>query len=1123
MVPASNPLIDEISRLGPSDRRRRLLTVGRDMKDEPGLEQRIQELHAGSAFARDAALTLAVAAGRASHVRLATVDPSRHLRLRAARALPWMAGAEDIAPSFVEGLPADARKALLRAVAFRAPVAAEGLVEALATKSPHDAATALVACGASTVQRLLPVLGHRVGMWRMLVRRHPEAVLSWIEAEMKAAPSRAIRRVWRKFWAPLHHLAEFRGEATLDFVVRWAPVDTIPECVAGRIGSWTRAYPSKVFRLLMRPGYRAELVGQGLPRAVAREARHFSDKEMDSLAEALAESPYHLAALLKRLAPSRRAGPFEAARRASGKADVLWPDPLLEVLPHQVRHREVRRMLEWEHIKEDPARRLDLLRYLDLGTTRAELEADCRAGDVTVRATAYCRLINATGAQRGETTATLRFLEKGRAERDEVRFNILGSLADLPPRRFQEADAASLTSLLRAAADAQDLSHGTATAAGNFALRLLDVQADPALADVGLDAVVRLVRRTGQSVVSLERGRVAPGTADRVAKALLPVLEEFRRRGSHQTVLALTSGLDPAGQALATLDPFLEAATKSADTPQARQAIEYWLRPPRTREARIRSLLDEDRSVVEIWTILSHLSRCRPDWMVEVLLAPEVGGRFRQPDAPWAPEVHGSMDHWAPRQLEAYGARWRAFAVDADRDIGFRVAAIRAMSRTPDARARDFEGILGSGEVALVDAALTALGRLDDGTGVEGMLPSHLSGDHVHAAMAALRRRAWCMAPAARDELLHRSLAREDLKLAARKDLVLLLSVFGGEQNFRKVVALGNAETLHRDLRISAGVAARSFLPRPEAWSVLDRLAKSADLDEATSLLNQDPDLLGTEERLRYAALVAAVARHPHVNARHQAFSKFPEWSPGMEGVFADMASARIGDMTQGHDWRAAVSALVDTCIGGKGSKQLLGALRTLQDSPKESLFDATPRRDRPARQRLRALVEGVVDLHWVYRRHLVGLLDGMAGQLKDEPTLSAMEARVRAAAIFWDSADAGTRCLEMANDAEEEPSRVLEARDALDRELGRREANWAVEELLPVADALIVRSSRTGVAQVLGRRTPAAAYLALVLVTHAGKRAEWTEATASRLRTLRAHRDIGVRKAALEVFTCQE
>ena len=1122
-VPTRDELLRELGTLPVGGRTKRLFTLGRTHRADPALDALIRALVVGNAFERRAALTLSVAGQRLAFSQELLGDPSASVRIPAAVALGRYGDAASIDIKLVDALAEDARRVVLHGIARARPEVAERLVDQLTATRPREAAVVLVACSETTVRRLLPVLGAHVGKWRVLVRRQPAAVLAWIEAEMDATPSRAIWRAWRRFAVPLGCLTTFHGPAMLAFTVRRAPVDVIPTCALHRLGTWTRNHPREVFALLSRPAYRSTLAARGLPRPIAAEARHFTDEELAALAGVLIEGPDHLVALLRALAPSRRPAVFEAACKGADKRDVLWPNELLAVLPHAVRDREAKRILEWPTVREDPSRRLDVLAYRNLSEVRSDLETACRTADPDARAAAYRRLIDASSRHPAGMTPTFALLDRTTAERDDVRAVILGALAAVPVVRYRAEHAPSIEKLLRSAADAADCSAATAGTVGRLALRLVGPEAEPGLASVGLDALLRIVRRMGSSVVSLDRDKVPAATAVRVAETLRPALDEFRRREKHDVAVALAAGPDPDGAAQQILDPFVEAAIDSRNTSEARSAIAAWLRPRSSRVARVRKLLDADPSVIDIDAVFAVVCEVRDDWLEPLLTMERVEGRFRKGDVPFAPVVRRGVVGWLPRLQEAYATRWERLAADATRDLGARRGAVIALAAAPVVTIARLRTFASSAEAPIVEAALLGLGRLDDGTGAGEALAAHLGGAHVHAAMPALRRRLLTMPPASRDESLQRILDRDDVKLAARKDVVLLLGEFPSARSIASAAAIAANPKTHRDLRIAAGSAARRVLPDARAWGVLERLAGAADPDEALSVLAQSPDALGSDERRRYAGLINVGAQHGDVRVRTAAFVAFPAWSPGNEAAFAVTAAKRLVDMTQGHDWRSASAALVDVCIDGSAADVVLDTVRKLVAAPTDRDLDATPRRDRPARQRLAELVGGIVGLHELYRRRRVSLIDGLAGVIREDPTLGRLEARVRAAALFWDAPDVVARCTALAADADADPTRIPEIRDAIDGALDRRDAMWTPSHVLGVADTLAAPPPRSIADVFRSRSSVAGALVALSLVVQAGRRTSWSEAAASRLRTLRAHGDRAIRAAALDVVTAVE
>ncbi len=233
------------------------------------------------------------------------------------------------------------------------------------------------------------------------------------------------------------------------------------------------------------------------------------------------------------------------------------------------------------------------------------------------------------------------------------------------------------------------------------------------------------------------------------------------------------------------------------------------------------------------------------------------------------------------------------------------------------------------------------------------------------------------------------------------------------------------------------------------------------------------------------------LAGHRDDEVTRSALQALAAWGPvGARGP-AELAAALV-DVTTTATWRSAAATVLTPTVWTVQPDLLPDVVAALVRG--DAGPDAERLRDRPARQRVLHLVDGLCGQSAVARRPPVPVRR-VADLLAADPTTLAAAARLRAA-LIW------PRC-------------HVRRRSPRPRRAGGR----------PVAG----RGGSSGTARGAelgagcgrcGGGRPGRGHVALTLTATAGAAAGWTDEWRARLRTLRTHPDPDVRTAALAVTT---
>lgn len=1110
-VPTRKALLEQLDSLHHGARMAHMGRLGRDARGSAALTALMDELLAGEAYEAGLGLQLARASRAEAPLLRALTHPSGMIRMiSASLAGPCLrddAALERVLPE----LSPTVRRRVLKGVALarRAALAGKLLPQVLARWGPAEAVLLLPALDEASVRRLLPELGHRLRSWHTLVWRYPDAVLQYLQARFAAAAGRERDSLFFQYDELLAELTHLRSAQVLALARDYATFAVMPAPLLRSIRRLTRRHPEQLFDMLRRPSLRGWLRNQGLPPGVLAEVDAFSPEQLRALARALAETPHYLAALLEALAPSRREALYAHAFEGIPAREL--PDVLLAALPHALRDTEAERRLSFREVKESRERLLATHALRTIEHAREPLTQAAFAAKAEDRAQALGFLVRATGRSRRGMTETLSHLMRLRNEQDPVRMVVLQELSTVPLSAFTAEHIGSLTQLVVCVVEARDSSPTTRAALQRLAFRLIQGHANEPqgpLFQFAIDTLERLAGQTGNLALPPLERNLPRGAELRITSALLPMIRSAAERDSHALAITLAQALGRRAWSVDMLQALLEPATQATPDGVAHTAIALWLAPPRTRDVRVRKLLDRDESTVTIPAVFGHLHRRRQEWLDPFLQGRRLRGRFVTGKTGWVPLVSSGFERWLPRQQRQLATLLVSVARDEQRSSRERMGVLWTLPRLPVVTADTLTPFLGLEDVPTVEAALGALAWLDRPETALPLLLEHLDGDRARVAMYAVPRVASQVSGDTLSATLASLLGREKLKVTVHKEAVRLLGLFRSARSLALLRQQWDKPQLHRDVRIAVGHAARRLLDADEAWELLGAMAQSPDAYMAASLLDQSPTLLRPELRPRYAALVLQVARHPELNVRRQAFRALPSWSPGSEEVVARASAERVVDFVGGAEWREAAQALVDTVRDGVAFQHVTSTVAALVTSPLVESQNAKPERDLPARQRLQTLVETLRGLPRPVRLRLRAGLQEVARLIATDASLWPTSAGLRLSLLEWEDAGAAaTVLLGLAQEVHDEPLFAPALAHTVATAVSDPSSGWEPETLLETAD----------------RVAEAAPLVALTLVKAAGERLHWREDAARRLHALREHPRAGIRAAARAILTASE
>ncbi|MFB4314545.1 hypothetical protein [Actinomadura sp. 21ATH] len=1000
----ADALLAEIEPLRFSDRCRRLADLRR-LAGTPELRALLDDLNGRGHYERELALFIASAVrdeASLEQVGRALRDPAFDLALGAVSGAVRLGLPAERLEELLADAPAAIRAAAYEAIRRRRRRdLAERLIDQVAERwGDGEAAALLPACGEEAARARLDGLAHAVANWKAFALSHPDAMLDFAEHRLPGVPGPMLPAWWRRHGTGVAAAVPHDPGRVIALLERHCPAGPLPYELNGRFGLLLDADPGRALRLLLADEHRHGLASILRRRSIRDRLVRLGDAAAAEVARAVRDDAATLALLLKAYPPSRRDGIHAAALAGTDPATAEHDERVMEVLPWAARAREARRMLALTRVAGDPHRLREVTSFLPYDEARPALYEVTRRPDAEDRAAGYRLLVRCAGRSRDPEVLTrlLDDLDRLRNEQDPVRMNALGALAAVPTALLRDGHTAAITRLAEDALGARDCSYTTRRYLMDLATGLCRqgaISDDGALLRAGLGMLDKLTGRGGSLPFPSLDGVLRRGQEHDLVRTLGRRLRSAGRRDDHRLALALAHALGRRAYGVPVLQDALEKALDARDDGDIRSAARLWLADPRTRAERVERVLAKDPSMIVLHRVFAVVARERTDLLRPVLDGRMPAGRFRRPDVAHVPSPERSwMRRWTAEQRAAYLRLLHRLARDAGATDSARAQAVRSIGTIPGVEAEALRPYLDSDEPLLRRVALTSAVWVASPQDALPRLLDLASSDDAHVALYAATRAARFAAPST----LHAALAPviADGKITARKEALRILLRNHAPDAMGAVAAAWDDPGQHRDVRAAIASALRERLGDPRALRILGEAARGPR-DLALQVTGMSPVMVEERHRPAYAALLMDVARSTDREAVSEGLHSLQQWAPWAPGAAALLAShlTRLDDTLT---WRAALNSLRICGRAGHGLAELGAAAEALAaaaDAP-----DAGAERDRPARQRLVALVESVRLDH------------GREGAAAVEPLVRALSGRLPeplaaellAATISWDA-----------------------------------------------------------------------------------------------------------------------
>lgn len=963
-------LLSQLDALSFSGRMARMAELGRLSLTDTAVRETLAAWEQGEWYQRFLSLQACYGSRDGAHVLRALADPSRSVRGLAVGLVPTACSDEQVREALRQ-LPDTWLPGVLRGLCgAKRRNAVDRFLEELAANDDPRLGRYLSYGTAEFARRHLDRVAEGASDtdWRRLARHHPEVAVETLLARSEAATGPDARLRWQAN-AVLNRLARFRPERALELVRSLLRHSTPRELNLDMV---LRYRPQALIDLLLA---RADAPGIDLSEVAHRLGPQ-------RLRTVLERFPKHITPRddwFRRLDPEQRREVYRLKEHAWRSNLGLWPQALVALLPREERQREGRRHLRLPHLVTRPTEQIPYARFLPWDEATAWLERFLKNPDPALRAAALSAQVGAARYQREHLGDVLALVRARTFEQDPIRFVMLTALADLPPARWREEHLEPLSTILQAALNAADLSYASAAAAERLVIALL-----PFHSAWSADWLGKLVKARGQVNFPNLADRLTERQVLQIAPALVPVLRSWqtRERESALAAAAMSLGrrLKVLPEVLELLEEIIRDTRRSGIASQAFYLLSE--HAPERMEALVPSLLAEDPSWITQSPVYEYLHYRRQDLLDPYLGRQTYKGRFSTGKTAFLLPVRGGFERWTPRQQATFAGSLDAVIRDKQRDSPMIQVCLDRLAELPAVAPKALlrEARVENQKLAIRDAALRALGRLDGGQGVPHLIEA-LDDDRARVAIYALRGSLKEM-PADRALALLRAVPRG--KITVAKEVVRLMGEIPGEAAYRDLLAM-DVEPLHRDVRVALLRGLWSHLERDETWPVLERAAASPDPALATGLAAIPAERLSPAADRRLCALLARLLEHPDPLVSHAALTRLHQLPLNDSGrVLLAPILRHLASAAPGHRGSAAIALFA-----------------TYQDADTAAVAEAV-RSMLPNRRAVDAIVIALIgQLRWDVTRKLA-LARAVLAVLATDPLLVNLRVKLAVSALPW-------------------------------------------------------------------------------------------------------------------------
>lgn len=568
------------------------------------------------------------------------------------------------------------------------------------------------------------------------------------------------------------------------------------------------------------------------------------------------------------LKPDQRLAVYQEFRIGWRDDEGVLGKSVVAVLPGKERVQEARRHLKLRTFEAKPEGKVPYIAFLPWEEAMELQKEFIQDSDADVRGPALREQIAAAKWDGTHLGDALQLILYRKNDQDPVKTEMMNGLNDIPLGRWKEEHLEALAQIIRNTLDAGDTSSATI-----YPLLYIVTDLTESFPEWG-KTQLQIITRDRSEMPRWKRptGKVpVKDTMAVFASAFAPLLKKLLANNNGSDLWILSTGF---GYQTKYWSELLDACEKTFDIHEMfrwRGVMINVLKQhrPKTWSHIVPRLISENNEASGMPVLLKQV-HCRQqnllmenyimsaNWWTKKALHTLTGGFWR----------------WTADQQAGFASLLLADIADGDKTEKDKVRAINQLALLTHFTTTPLTELAsGAKRPVLQEAALRALGRLDDDRGISTLVEA-LSDQRARIAIYALRSSLKSMS---KPETLSLLQGIPQTKITVAKETLRLIGDLETEPALQHLLSISRKEDLHTDVRVALLRALWPFLyaSRPEAWDVFESAAQSDVVVIAKASVNfPEYALVETLDQPKLLNLLLLLLRHPSAPVRLHALEK---------------------------------------------------------------------------------------------------------------------------------------------------------------------------------------------------------------------------------------------------------
>lgn len=864
-------ILQEFEALTHGERVRQMIAYGRLSKNNAPVNEFINTLSSASQYEQALSLESCYGSQDISIAIKTLQSPSKHLKKRAIHLIVLLGSDEELARA-LQSVPPYLQIRTIRRMRVlqrgrKRLVAIDLFLEMLQSNDQKLFRTLFVYGSEALAQRHFPAFQNTFSdlEWTRLIKHHPniarEGVLEWASrVEYNHSPLCS--------WVSVHLPSWVENGSQLDSVLELVklllakvPIDSFP------IQVLASKRPKQTIQIVLDcKDDLSETSASNIGVKVLRKL------PMDLFLPLFKRYPQIVAKWnFHGLMPEQRLVAYQEFRIGWRDDNGVLGKNVVAALPGKERVQEARRHLKLKIFEAKPEGKIPYIAFLPWGEAIDLQKQFIQDSDADVRGRALWEQIVAAKWDGTHLGDALQLILYRKNDQDPVKRQMMSGLKVIPLVRWKEEHLEDLAQIIRNTLDAGDTSSSTVYPLLYLVTDL--TESFPAWGKTQLQILTR--DRSEMPRWNRPAGKVpVEKTMTVFASALSPLLKKLLANNNGSDLWILSTGF---GHQTKHWPELLDTCEKTFDIYEMfkwRGTMINVLKQhrPKTWSHVVPRLISENNEASGLPVLLKHVHYRQQNLLVENYI---LSSNWWTKEA--LHSLTGGFWRWTADQQAGFASLLLGDIANKDKGEKDKVKAIKQLALLTHFTATPLTELASdAGRPVLQEAALRALGRLDDDRGISTLI-SALSDQRARIAVYALRSSLKSMSKSAALSLLQ---GIPQTKITVAKETLRLIGDLETEPALQHLLSIAKKEDLHADVHVALLRALWPYLhaSRPEAWEIFETAAKSEVAVIAKGAVNfPEYAIVETLDQDKLLNLLLLLLQHKEVPVRLDALEKCSE------------------------------------------------------------------------------------------------------------------------------------------------------------------------------------------------------------------------------------------------------